>query len=154
MRHCTVTRTGESTTETMAEPQDIRWQQRFQNYSKAVRQLTKFVAKGELNELEQQGLIQSFEYTFELAWNTIKDFFEAQGETDILGSRDAFRLAFKRGLFDDGETWMEMIKSRALTSHTYNEDVAQAMVHSILARYYAEFVRLQARFDALCKQTS
>jgi nucleotidyltransferase substrate binding protein (TIGR01987 family) len=138
----------------MTEPQDIRWIQRFQNFSKAVRQLTKFIEKGELNELEQQGLIQSFEYTYELAWNTIKDFFEAQGETDILGSRDAFRLAFKRGLFEEGEIWMEMIKSRALTSHTYNEDIAQAMVQNILTRYHGEFVRLQSRFEALCKQTS
>lgn len=138
----------------MTEPQDIRWIQRFENFSKALRQLTKFIEKGDLNELEQQGLIQSFEYTYELAWNTIKDFFEAQGETDILGSRDAFRLAFKRGLVEDGETWMEMIKSRALTSHTYNEDVAQQMAHNILSAYYGEFVRLQARFAALSTKTS
>ena len=72
--------------------QDIRWKQRLDNFTKALRQLTKFIDKGELNELEQQGLIQSFEYTYELAWNTIKDFFEAQGETDILGSRDAMRM--------------------------------------------------------------
>ena len=61
----------------MTEPQDIRWKQRFENFSKAVRQLTKFIEKADLNELEQQGLIQSFEYTYELAWNTLKDFFEA-----------------------------------------------------------------------------
>ena len=83
--------------------QDIRWKQRLHNFSKALRQLTKFIEKGELNELEQLGLIQSFEYTYELAWNTIKDLFEEQGQTDILGSRDAFRLAFKRGLIENGE---------------------------------------------------
>ena len=71
---------------------NIRWIQRLNNYSKALSQLTKFIEKGELNELEKQGLIQAFEYTFELAWNTIKDLFEAQGETGILGSRDAFRM--------------------------------------------------------------
>ncbi len=138
----------------MTEPQDIRWKQRFENFSKAVRQLTKFIEKGALNELEQQGLIQSFEYTYELAWNTIKDFFEAQGETGVLGSRDAFRLAFKRGLFEDGETWMEMINSRALTSHTYNEEIAQKIVHSIRSAYYGEFLRLQVRFEALSQQTT
>jgi len=77
----------------MAE--DIRWKQRLDNYSKALRQLTRFVEKGELNEFEQQGLIQCFEYTYELAWNSIKDVFEAQGEVGIIGSRDAFRLAFR-----------------------------------------------------------
>ena len=138
----------------MTEPQDIRWKQRLENFSKAVRQLTKSIEKGDLNELEQQGLIQSFEYTYELAWNALKDFFEAQGETEILGSRDAFRLAFKRGLVEDWETWMEMIKSRALTSHTYNEEIAQQIVHNILTAYFAEFVRLRVRLEALSQQAS
>lgn len=132
--------------------EDIRWKQRLDNYSKALRQLSKFIEKGELNELEQQGLIQSFEYTYELAWNTIKDLFEAQGESGILGSRDAFRLAFKRGLIENGETWMEMIKSRVLTSHTYNEEVAEAIAQSIVTLYYDEFIRLQQRLETLSLQ--
>lgn len=128
-------------------PDDIRWKQRLDNYSKALRQLTRFIEKGKLNELEQQGLIQSFEYTYELAWNTIKDFFEAQGESGILGSRDAFRLAFKRGLILNGETWMEMIKSRIQTSHTYNEDVAEAIATRIVDQYYEEFILLHKRLE-------
>jgi hypothetical protein len=72
----------------MAE-KDIRWIQRCSNYSKALGQLSKFIEKNELNELEKQGLIQAFEYTYELAWNTIKAYFEDQGETGIHGSRDA-----------------------------------------------------------------
>ena len=75
---------------------NIRWKQRLDNYSKALAQLTRFIEKGELNEFEQQGLIQCFECTYELAWNSIKDLFEAQGEVGIIGSREAFRLAFKR----------------------------------------------------------
>ncbi|MGC8744755.1 MAG: nucleotidyltransferase substrate binding protein [Verrucomicrobiia bacterium] len=59
--------------------------------------------------LEKQGLIQSFEYTYELAWNVLKDNLQMQGETDIHGSRDAIRLAFRRGLIDEGEVWMDMI---------------------------------------------
>lgn len=132
--------------------QDIRWVQRFDNYSKALRQLTKFIEKGELNELEQQGLIQCFEYTYELSWNTMKDLFETQGEMSIMGSRDAFRLAFKRGLIEDGETWMEMVKSRVLTSHTYNEDVADEISSKIVTLYYPEFVRLQQRLETLSLQ--
>jgi len=131
--------------------QDIRWKQRLHNFSKALRQLTKFIEKGELNELEQLGLIQSFEYTYELAWNTIKDLFEEQGQTDILGSRDAFRLAFKRGLIENGDTWMEMITSRRLTSHTYNEDIAEAIANSITTEYYPEFVMLHAKLETLSK---
>jgi len=85
---------------------DIRWIQRFKHYTKVLGQLTRFIENGALNELEQQGLIQAFEYTYELAWNTLKDYFESQGDTGIYGSRDAFRLAFRRGLIENGETWM------------------------------------------------
>ncbi len=134
--------------------EEIRWKQRLDNFRKALIQLTKFIEKGDLNELEQQGLIQSFEYTYELAWNTIKDLFEEQGQTDILGSRDAFRLAFKRGLIQNGETWMEMIKSRVLTSHTYNEEIANAIAHSIVTAYYGEFVLLHTKLEKLSEEQS
>ena len=128
---------------------DIRWIQRFNHFKKALNQLTKFIEKGKLNELEQQGVIQSFEYTYELAWNTLKDYFEHQGETGIHGSRDAFRLAFKRGLIEDGETWMDMIESRALTTHTYNEDIAKAIANNIFNRYFSEFQTLRTKMESL-----
>ena len=131
---------------------DVRWIQRFANYRKALLQLSRFIEKGELNELEKQGLIQSFEYNYELAWNTIKDFYESQGETNIQGSRDAIRLAFRRGLIENGEAWMEMIESRTLTSHTYNEDVAEAISRAINDRYYTEFMTLQKKLGELEKQ--
>ncbi|OQX21202.1 MAG: nucleotidyltransferase [Desulfobacteraceae bacterium IS3] len=127
--------------------QYIRWIQRFNHFSKAVAQLTKFIEKGELNEFEKQGLIQAFEYSYELAWNTIKDYFEDQGETDIHGSRDAFRLAFRRGLIEQGQTWMNMIKSRALTVHTYNEEVAEEIAAAIVSIYYPEFVTLRTKLQ-------
>lgn len=129
--------------------QDIRWMQRFNNFSKALGQLRKFIEKGALNELEKQGLIQAFEYTYELAWNTIKDYFEDQGETNIHGSRDAFRLAFRRGLIKDGETWMDMIRSRGLTSHTYNEDIAEKIAADIVNKYFPEFMGLQSKLNSL-----
>mgnify|MGYP001572348457 FL=1 len=129
--------------------QDVRWIQRLNHFSQALGQLTKFIEKGALNELEKQGLIQAFEYTFELAWNTLKDYFEVQGEINIHGSRDAFRLAFKRGLLEDGETWMDMIKSRTLTSHTYNEDVAEKIAADIVNRYFSEFVTLQTKMESM-----
>jgi len=126
---------------------DIRWKQRFDNFNKALNQLTKFIVKGELNELEQQGLIQSFEYTYELAWNVLKDYLEYQGESNIVGSRDAFRVAFRRELIENGETWMDMIRSRALTSHTYNESVAEEVGRSITLKYYPEFMALRSTLE-------
>ena len=129
--------------------QDIRWIQRFNHFSKALSQLTRFIEKGVLNELEKQGLIQSFEYTYELAWNTLKDYFEAQGETNIHGSRDVFRLAFRRGMIEDGETWMDMIKSRTLTVHTYDEELAEKIAADITTRYYPEFVTLAIQMESL-----
>jgi nucleotidyltransferase substrate binding protein (TIGR01987 family) len=130
---------------------DTRWVQRFSNFKKAIQQLSEFINKGKLNKLEKQGLIQSFEYNFELAWNTIKDFYESQGETNIMGSRDAFQLAFRRGLIKDGEAWMRMIKSRTLTVHTYNEDTANEITADIINSYYQEFIKLQRKLQELEK---
>jgi nucleotidyltransferase substrate binding protein (TIGR01987 family) len=132
--------------------QDIRWIQRFKHFNNAFSQLQKAVElkkQRPLSELEEQGLIQAFEFTYELAWNTIKDYFEAQGETGITGSRDAFRLAFRRSLIEDGETWMDMIKSRILSSHTYNEDIAAKIVDDILNRYHPEFAVFRKKFESL-----
>lgn len=130
---------------------DIRWIQRFNNFTKALKQLEKAVHLSEqrkLSELEEQGLIQAFEYNYELAWNTIKDFYENQGETGIQGSRDAIRMAFKRGLVDDGEQWMSMIKSRVLTSHTYNEETATQIVRDVIAIYFPLLVTLHAQLES------
>ena len=132
--------------------EDIRWIQRFNSYQKALAQLSKFIDKGELNELEEQGLIQAFEYTYELAWNLLKDYFEAQGETNIHGSRDVFRLAFRREVIKEGETWMAMIGSRVLTSHTYNEEVAKKIAGDVFNRYYPEFVQLRTTMKDLQEQ--
>jgi len=110
--------------------------------------MNKFYKKGkDLNELEKQGLIKSFEYTYELAWNTIKDFYETQGEPDIQGSRDAIQLAFKRGLIVNGEEWMQMLKDRNRTSHVYNEDIANEIADKILNVYYKLFHELESNFE-------
>ncbi len=132
------------------ENKDIRWKQRFNNFSKALSQLQKFIDKGEdLNELEEQGMIQAFEYNFELSWNLIKDYYEYQGVTDIQGSRDAFRLAFNRGLVIDGADWMEMIESRVKTSHTYNEDTADEIASAILNTYFSLFTSLHKTMEKI-----
>ncbi|MCC5926817.1 MAG: nucleotidyltransferase substrate binding protein [Bacteroidetes bacterium] len=121
---------------------DIRWIQRLSNYVKVLEQLNdavKLTNERNLSKLEQQGLIQSFEYTHELAWQVMKDFFIYQGNPDIMGSRDATREAFANGLIEEGEIWMDMIKSRNLTSHTYNEEIASDIAQKIVDDYIHVF---------------
>ena len=120
----------------MAE--DIRWQQRFSNYCRALAQLETFLEPPRLNEREQQGLIKAFEYTFELAWNTLRDLLRSQGDATLLGSRDTLREAFRLGLIEEGEAWMLMIKDRNLTSHTYNRATADAIAANITGSYLQE----------------
>lgn len=131
------------------DKQDIRWQQRFSNFQRALTQLKKFIDKGQLNELEQQGLIQAFEFTHELAWNVMKDFLEYQGITTIIGSRDATREAFQKELIEDGETWMGMLKSRNLSSHTYNQNIADEIANLVLHSYYNLFRRFALKMTEL-----
>lgn len=128
---------------------DIRWKQRFDNFQRALRQLTlamELKAQRPLSELEQQGLIQGFEFTHELAWNVLKDYLEMEGIQGLVGSRSAVREAFKRGLVRDGDVWMDMIEKRNLSSHTYNQNVANTLAEAIAERYYPAFCELQQRF--------
>ena len=131
--------------------EDIRWKQSFSNYQKALGQLQKFVDKGALSELEEQGLIKAFEYTYELAWSTLKDFLEFRGQSDLFGSRDAIQKAFQLNLIEDGEGWMDMLKSRNRTSHSYNQETAREISNAVTTVYYALFQKLNkklANFDS------
>jgi nucleotidyltransferase substrate binding protein (TIGR01987 family) len=129
----------------MAE--EIRWQQRFSNYQKALVQLETFVEPPALNAREQQGLIKAFEYTFELAWNTLRDLLRSQGNATLLGCRDTLREAFRLGLIEQGETWMLMIQDRNLTSHTYNRSTAEAIADHISGSYLPCFQQLRKRLN-------
>jgi len=125
--------------------EDIRWMHRFEHFSRAWEQLREAVElarQRNLSRLEEQGMIQAFEYTHELAWNTLKDFLESKGIRNLYGSRDTTREAFKRGLVDNGEAWMKMIESSNASSHTYNSETAQKIANDILEIYYAEFKEL------------
>lgn len=135
--------------------EDIRWKQRFNNYLRALQSLSRAVALSEqrkLSELEELGLIHSFEFTHELAWNVFKDYLEAQGFVGLIGSKNATREAFKNGLIVDGEAWMDMIKARNLTSHTYTTEVAASIVSDILQCFYPAFAALAETFSALNSQ--
>jgi nucleotidyltransferase substrate binding protein (TIGR01987 family) len=135
---------------------DIRWKQRFDNFKRAfvrLREGTELVEQRELSDLERQGLIQAFEFTHELAWNTLKDFLTLRGVADkIYGSRDATREAFAAELIEDGEAWMEMIRHRNESSHTYNDDVAEKITKAIKTSYVTEFLAFEKRFLELEKE--
>ena len=132
-----------------------RWQQRFANYQRAYAQLASAVElmrSRELSDLEKQGVIQAFEFTWELAWNVLKDYLNWQGETEITGARDAIRESFKRGLIEEGQTWMAMLQDRNRTSHTYNQGTMREILASIDLSYQGQLASLQSRFEKLADQ--
>jgi nucleotidyltransferase substrate binding protein (TIGR01987 family) len=132
--------------------EDVRWKQRFQNYNKALAVLTNAVelaASRELSDLEKQGLIQGFEFTFELAWNVMKDFLVEQGIIDIIGSKNAVKHAFNKGLIEDGQVWMDMIKDRNLASHIYDEKTAEDLFAAIINTYHYQFNMLAEKMSSL-----
>lgn len=140
--------------------EDVRWQQRFSNFNKALSKLQVVIDRLNLDvddeqlseylsELEKEGLIQRFEYTHELAWNVMKDYLEYQGNSTITGSRDATREAFKIGLILDGELWMDMIICRNTTSHTYNEETATEIFLKIIRSYFNEFLIFQNKMEGI-----
>ncbi len=135
--------------------EDVRWIQRFNHFLKALSQLQEAVALAQqrpLSKLEGQGLIQAFEFTHELAWNTLKDFLENRGVQNLYGSKDTTREAFKSGLIENGQAWMDMIQSRNLTSHTYDEATATQIVSAIRNTYFAEFEALRVKLDELRRE--
>jgi nucleotidyltransferase substrate binding protein (TIGR01987 family) len=136
---------------TMMKNNDVRWIQRLYNYKRALAQLERFINQEHLNELEQQGLIQAFEYTHELAWKVLKDYLQAQGVQNIHGSRNATREAFNLGIIHEGEVWMNMIKDRNQTSHTYNQDTAERIVNNIQQKFFSLFCNLSDAMQQLEK---
>jgi nucleotidyltransferase substrate binding protein (TIGR01987 family) len=135
---------------------DIRWVQRFENFKRAfsrLREADALASTRELTELERQGFIQAFEFTHELAWNTLKDFLTARGSSAIIyGSKDATRAAFAAELITDGETWMRMIAHRNESSHTYNDEVAGRIVAAVQTSYMPAFKAFLTRFEQLAQE--
>lgn len=135
-----------------ASEDDVRWHQRLNSYQKAFNNLQFAVETAKmrkLTQLESQGLIKAFELVYEQAWLSIKAYFEYEGEVGINGSRDAFRLAFNRGLISDGSIFMQSIKTRQLSIHTYSEDVAEAISKDIVELYYDVFKSLLGQLTRL-----
>ncbi|MCL2608317.1 MAG: nucleotidyltransferase substrate binding protein [Treponema sp.] len=131
---------------------DIRWKQRFRNYKKAlttVKHAVELAKSRELSALEKQGAVKSFEFTFELAWNMMKDYLEEQGIAGIIGSKNAIRHAFSNGILENEQIWMEMVKSRNISSHTYDETTAQMVLAFITGDFYDAFAALEQKMETL-----
>ena len=138
----------------MDNENEIRWIYRLDNFKKAFKTLEsdiRLANSKKLSDIEKRGLIQAFEYTYELAWNTIKDFYFYNGIVDIQGSRDAFKMAFNKGLVSS-DILIKTIRSRQLTVHTYNEDIIEDIFESITNEYYDAFKELFQNLEIEAKK--
>lgn len=132
------------------DQKDIRWEQRFSNYRKALGKLEETVTGRkleELSELEKEGLIQRFEYTYELAWKTLQDLLRHKGYSDISGPNPVLQQALSDGYIVQEKAWRLLKKSREATSHTYNEDTAETIAESIYETYFSLLKDLELRLE-------
>ncbi|HCM26020.1 MAG: nucleotidyltransferase [Treponema sp. GWB1_62_6] len=121
---------------------DVRWKQRLQNLARSADTLESALGIENPDIIQRAGLIQFFEMSFELSWNAMKDYLEAQGFNDVATPRKAVKKAFEIGLVDDGSIWLQGLEDRNLTSHTYNEKVAQEVISLIREKYFPAILRL------------
>lgn len=126
---------------------DIRWKQRFQNFEKSVLLLQNAVNKKNLSDLEKAGLIQFYEFTFELAWKTLKDYLEHKN-VEVKFPRDAIKEGFYYELIDNGEIWLDMLQKRNLMSHTYDTKNAELAYQLIVNTYFSELYDFYLKFKS------
>lgn len=131
----------------MTEYFELRWQQRFKNFAKSFELLKSSVEIEQPSVVERAGMIQFFEMSFELAWKVLKDYQEEEGFT-IKSPRDAIKQAFQSELITNGQTWLEALKDRNLTVHTYQEQTAIAVETKIKQSYFLLLEQLHNDFTA------
>lgn len=130
----------------MDELKEIRWKQRFENFNKSYTLLDKYSKKEDLSELEQAGIIQFFEMTFELGWKVLKDYLELEGYI-VKSPRETIKQAFQIGLINDGHIWMEALTVMNLTTHTYDENLVNKLISDIINIYFPELKLLHERLE-------
>lgn len=127
--------------------QDIRWMQRYDNYHRACKRILEVTESGiepeKLSELEMEGLIQRFEYTFELGWKVLQDLLKYKGYEFMQGPNGTLKKAFEDGLIENHDGWRRMAMARVTTSHTYNEGEAEEVARQI----YESFAPLLKELD-------
>lgn len=128
-----------------------RWIQRFESFKRAYALLTRILDQGELSEVERMGSIQSFEITFELAWKTMSDRLKHEGINDVATPRQVIRQAFRAGVIDDGQVWIDMLDDRNKMSHRYDLEDFEDAENNIRRSYRSVLAEFRSRFaqDAL-----
>jgi nucleotidyltransferase substrate binding protein (TIGR01987 family) len=97
--------------------------------------------------LEKEGAIQRFEVAFELAWKTLKDYLEENGiVVNPVTPRNVIKEAFAAKLLEDAQVWIDMMLHRNLLSHTYDIKVFEAVLRTVVERYFPSFERLHEFF--------
>src|ERR1035437_7108376 len=119
------------------EKKDIRWKQRFINFKKSLALLDQAMAIKQPDIVQKAGLIQFFEMAFELSWNSIKDYLEEQGFSDVSSPRASLKKAFEIGLIEDGHLWLKLLDDRNLTTHAYDEEAINEIEGLIAEKYYS-----------------
>lgn len=129
----------------------IRWQQRFNNLKKAFAQLKEGLAIKSPSNIEKQGIIQSFEFTFELCWKVMKDFLESEG-VDAVFPREVIKQAFAYEYLNNGKIWLEMLENRNIIAHSYDEKIAEEIYGKIKNVYFGAIKEIYENFDARLKE--
>lgn len=124
-----------------------RLKERMEEYRKAVLRLKEALEEDISNPLIYDGVIQRFEFTYELAWRLMKAYLEYEGIAVVNSPRAAFKEAFAAGLIFDGDVWIDMIDDRNLTAHTYNEERAKEIYNKIREKYFAQFAAFDAKMS-------
>ena len=130
--------------------ENIRWEQRFANFNKAFSKLNEAINLADsesLSQLEIEGLIHRFEYTYELSWKTLQDLIKKKGYNEINGPGAVLKQAFELGLIENPQGWRRMKKSRDLTSHTYDSGTAKEIYEDIKNEYVNLFEFLQKKLE-------
>ena len=112
-----------------------RWQQRLKDFKEAGARLQEALARKKFEDLEKDGVIQRFEFTFELAWKTLKDYLEDQGVTDAASPKKVLQKAFQENILLDGQLWMEMLEDRNKLSHIYRREMSEDVFVNIKEKY-------------------
>jgi nucleotidyltransferase substrate binding protein (TIGR01987 family) len=139
----------------MTQQTDIRWIQRYANFHKACRRLLdvteadRFIE--DLSELELEGLVRRFEYTFELAWKVMQDLLVYKGYEFMQGPNGTMKMAFEDGLISNHDGWRKMAKSRNTLSHVYDEAEVIPIVRLIYSDYAPLLKQLDNTLDDLSK---
>lgn len=127
---------------------DIRWKQRFENFENAFRFLKSATERDSFDDLQAAGLIHSFEFTFELAWKTMKDYLQLMG-TVTQSPREAIKQAFASAIIEDGHLWIEMLDQRNVLTHTYSKEQAKKSVETICHRYFVGIEQVYKKLKSL-----